>query len=119
MIFPQWSTCNIICFALRHNLADDFPRKAHNTLTLSPEAQAPFSRGNLPVAVRVARGKEGPDAHLILLQVYSGQLGLIQEQVITGVQLGEHPADGVLTAGHEPPVKPCSDNTTTSKQCAL
>jgi len=78
-------------------------------LTLSPEAQTPFSRGDLPVPVGVARVEERPDTHFVLLQVYGGQLGLIQEQVVTGVQLREHPADGVLTAGHQTPLKHCRD----------
>uniref|UniRef100_A0A9J7ZI32 small monomeric GTPase n=1 Tax=Cyprinus carpio carpio TaxID=630221 RepID=A0A9J7ZI32_CYPCA len=55
------------------------------------------------VRLREAFGLDGQTTG----KVYGGQLGLIQEQVITGVQLGEHPANGVLTAGHEPPVKHC------------
>lgn len=70
-------------------------------LTLSPETETPLGCGHSTVSVRVTGVKEGSDAHLIFLQVYSGQLWLIQEQIITGVQLCEHPTDGVFTACHQ------------------
>lgn len=73
-------------------------------LTLSPEAQAPLCQGHLAIAVGVAGVEEGSDADLILVQVDGGQLGLIQVQVPISVQLGEHPADGVLAGGHQAPV---------------
>lgn len=69
------------------------------TLTFPPEAEAPLSGRDPAVLVGVAGVEEGADADLILVQVDSGQLHLVQEKVSTGVQLGEHPADGVLAAG--------------------
>lgn len=81
----------------------------HTTPTFSPEAEAPFRCGDLAIPVRVAGVEKGPNADLILVQVDGSQLGLIQIQVIIRVQLGEHPAYGVLTAGHQAPVQHCQD----------
>lgn len=76
-------------------------------LTLSPEAEAPLSSGDLAVPVGVTGVEEGSDADLILVQVDGSQLSLVQVQVAIGVQLGKHPAYGVLTAGHQAPVQHC------------
>ena len=70
-------------------------------LTFPPETETPLSGGHLSVLVGVAGVEEGPDAHLILVQVDGSKLSLVQVQVIVGVQLGEHPAYRVLTAGHQ------------------
>lgn len=70
-------------------------------LTFSPEAEAPLCRGDLPILVAITGVEEGPDADLILVQVNGGQLRLVQIQVAVGVQLREHPADGVLAAGYQ------------------
>lgn len=43
-------------------------------LTLSPETQTPLGCGHSTVSVQVTGVKERSDAHLIFLQVYSGQL---------------------------------------------
>lgn len=64
-----------------------------NQLTLPPEAEAPLGHGHPAIMVRVAGVEERSDTHLILLQVYSGQLRVVQIEVITGVQFGEHPAN--------------------------
>lgn len=69
------------------------------TLTFPPEAEAPLSSGDMAVLVGVTGVEEGADADLVLVQVDGGQLHLVQEEVGTGVQLGEHPADRVLAAG--------------------
>lgn len=76
-------------------------------LTLSPETEAPLGSGNLAVPVGVTGVEEGPDADLVLVQVDGSQLSLVQVQVAIGVQLGKHPAYGVLTAGHQAPVQHC------------
>lgn len=76
-------------------------------LTLSPEAEAPLSSGDLAIPVGVTGIEEGSDADLILVQVDGCQLSLVQVQVAIGVQLGKHPAYGVLTAGHQAPVQHC------------
>lgn len=76
-----------------------------HTLTFSPETQAPLGHGDLPVLVGVAGVEEGSDADLVLVQVDGRQLGLAQIQITVGVQLGKHPADGVLAAGYEAPVQ--------------
>lgn len=77
------------------------------SLTFSPEAEAPLRRGDLPILVAVAGVEEGSDADLVLVQVDGSQLGLVQIQVAVGVQPREHPADGVLAAGHEALVQRC------------
>lgn len=69
------------------------------TLTLPPEAEAPLSGGDTAVLVGVAGVEERADADLVFVQVDGSQLCLVQEEVGTGVQLGEHPADRVLAAG--------------------
>lgn len=69
-------------------------------LTLPPEAETPLGSGDLAVLVGVAGVEEGPDADLVLVQVDGRQFSLVQVQVAVGVQLGEHPAYGVLTARH-------------------
>lgn len=76
-------------------------------LTFSPEAQAPLRRGHLPVLVAVAGVEEGSDADLILVQVNSSQLRVVQIQITVGVQLREHPSDGVLAAGYKAPLQRC------------
>lgn len=76
-------------------------------LTLPPEAQAPLGRGDFAVPVGVAGVEERPDADLVLVQVDGRQLGLVQVQISIGVQLGKHPAYGVLTAGYQAPVQHC------------
>lgn len=78
-------------------------------LTLSPEAEAPLGSGDLAVPVGVTGVEEGPDADLVLVQVDGSQLSLVQVQVAIGVQLGKHPAYGVLTAGHQAPVQHCKN----------
>lgn len=80
-------------------------------LTLPPEAEAPLGCGHPAVPVGVAGVEEGPDANLVLVQVDGGQLSLVQVEVAVGVQLGEHPAYGVLAAGHQAPVQHCKHNT--------
>lgn len=80
-------------------------------LTLPPEAEAPLGRGHPAVPVGVAGVEEGPDANLVLVQVDGGQLGLVQVEVAVGVQLGEHPAYGVLAARHQAPVQHCKHKT--------
>lgn len=80
-------------------------------LTLPPEAEAPLGRRHPAVPVGVAGVEEGPDANLVLVQVDGGQLGLVQVEVAVGVQLGEHPAYGVLAAGHQAPVQHCKHKT--------
>jgi len=77
------------------------------SLTFSPEAEAPLRRRDLPIFVAVAGVEEGSDADLVLVQVNSSQLSLVQIQVTVGVQLGEHPADGVLAARYQAPVQRC------------
>lgn len=80
---------------------------APEILTLPPEAEAPFSRGNLSIPVGVAGVEIWPDADLVFVQVDGSQLGLIQVKVVIGVELGEHPTYGVLTAGDQAPVQHC------------
>lgn len=80
-----------------------------HTLTFSPEAQAPLCRGDLAVLVAVAGVEEGPDADLILVQVNGRQLAVLQVQIAVGVQLGKHPADGILAAGDEAAVQRCPE----------
>lgn len=75
-------------------------------LTLPPEAEAPLSGGDPAVLVGVTGVEEGADADFVLVQVDGSQLCLVQEEVSTGVQLGEHPADGVLAAGPQALVQP-------------
>lgn len=87
-------------------------------LTLPPEAEAPLGRGHPAVPVGVAGVEEGPDANLVLVQVDGGQLGLVQVEVAVGVQLGEHPAYGVLAARHQAPVQHCKHKTAGQKQLA-
>ena len=70
-------------------------------LTLSPEAQAPLGHGDFAITVGVTGVEEGSDADLILVQVNGSQLSLVQVEVIISVQLGEHPANGVLAGGHQ------------------
>lgn len=78
-------------------------------LTFSPEAQAPLCRGDLAVLVAVAGVEERPDADLILVQVNGRQLAVLQIQISVGVELGKHPADGILAAGDEAPVQHCPE----------
>ena len=75
-------------------------------LTLPPEAEAPLRGGNPAILVGVAGVEEGADADFVLVQIDGSQLGLVQEEVGTGIQLGEHPADGVLAAGPQALVQP-------------
>lgn len=56
------------------------------SLTFSPETEAPLGRRDLPVFVAVAGVEEGSDADLVLVQVNSSQLSLVQIQVAVGVQ---------------------------------
>lgn len=88
-------------------------------LTLPPEAEAPLSGGDLAVPVGVAGVEEGADADLVLVQVNGGQLSLVQVQVAIGVQLGEHPAYGVLTAGHQAPVQHCKHQQGQTMICVI
>ena len=81
-------------------------------LTLPPEAEAPLGGGDLAIPVGVAGVEEGADADLVLVQVDGRQLGLVQVQVVVGVQLGKHPAYGVLTAGAQAPVQHCKHTQT-------
>lgn len=83
-------------------------------LTFSPEAQAPLCRGDLAVLVAVAGVEEGPDADLILVQVNGRQLAVLQIQISVGVELGKHPADGILAAGDEAPVQRCPETISIS-----
>lgn len=78
-----------------------------NSLTFSPEAEAPLCCGDLPILVAVAGVEEGSDADLVLVQVNSSQLSVVKIQVAVGVQLREHPADGVLAAGYQALVQCC------------
>lgn len=59
----------------------------NSPLTFSPEAQAPLRHRDLPILVGVTGVEEGLDAELVLVQVNSSQLGLVQIQVAVGVQL--------------------------------
>lgn len=78
-----------------------------SALTLSPEAEAPFSSGDLAISVGVTGVEEGTDADLIFVQVDGSQLSLVEIKVAIGVQFGKHPAYGVFTAGHQAPVQHC------------
>lgn len=82
------------------SVALNFPAVSE-ILTLSPKAEAPLSRGNLSIPVRVTGVEKWPNADLIFVQVNGRQLSLIQVKVIVGVELGEHPTNGVLTAGNQ------------------
>lgn len=77
------------------------------SLTFSPEAEAPLRCRDLSIFISVTRVKEGSDADLVLVQVNSSQLSLVQIQVTVGIQLREHPANGVLAAGYQAPVQRC------------
>lgn len=102
---------NNFCISPQHHNKSVFKNgriiSPSNQLTLSPEAETPLSRGNLAIAVRVAWVEKRSDTDLILLQVYSSQLRMVQVEVITGVQLGEHPANRVLAACHQVLLKHC------------
>lgn len=75
--------------------------KIDQTLTFPPEAEAPFSSGHLAILIGIAGVEEGSNADLVLVQIDGGKLWLVQVQVSVRVQLGEHPANGVLAAGHQ------------------
>lgn len=85
-------------------------------LTLSPEAEAPLSSGDLAIFVGITGVEERSDADLILVQVDGRQLSLVQVQVAIGVQLGKHPTYGVLTAGYQAPVQHCKHNNRQKKK---
>lgn len=85
------------------------PPSALPSLTFSPETQAPLGRGDLAVLVAVAGVEEGPDADFVLVQVNGRQLAVLQIQIAVAVQLGKHPADGILAAGDEAPVQRCPE----------
>lgn len=86
-------------------------------LTFSPETQAPLGRGDLAVLVAVAGVEEGPDADFVLVQVNGRQLAVLQIQIAVGVQLGKHPADGILAAGDEAPVQRCPETISIQSLC--
>lgn len=75
------------------------PENHRAILTLPPKAEAPLSGRNPAIFVGIAGVEEGANADLIFVQVDGSQFCLVQEEVSTGVQLGEHPTDGVLATG--------------------
>lgn len=88
-------------------------------LTLPPEAEAPLSSRDTAVFVGIAGVEEGADADLIFVQVDGSQFCLVQEEVSTGVQLGEHPTNGVLAAGPQVLVQPWGGDWSSGMLCCL
>lgn len=81
-------------------------REPQVVLTLPPETETPLSSRDAAIFVGIAGVEEGADADLVLVQVDGSQFCLVQEEVSAGVQLREHPTDGVLATGPQALVQP-------------